>query len=182
MKDEKSNSIDKSNFITSLQMFKELSSEARDRNIMFSIIEEEKFQDINSNTHDSSTCLETLKDILMAENDEHKIEEIQVSSREHFEHPSPMEKVEDIIFPEKIPFDSDFEKLKGKNVCDAFIISGLDEKRMQFVKDSKTFNSSCAHPSCGILKAFKPKILHKFPSKQLKDLDLSETVYIFKIS
>jgi hypothetical protein len=125
---------------------------------LFSVIEEEILPE--SNIDDSSTCLETLKEILNGVSD--YIDE----------------RMDNIIYYQNVNIDYEYEKRKGDNICEAFLITGIDESSgdTQYLNESEIFSASCGHLTCGVLKAFRPKILYKFPHEKLDYLDLNQTV------
>jgi hypothetical protein len=137
-------------------------NEMKDFQQTFSVIEEENYPDsfCIPNNDDSSTCLDTLKEILNGVSD------------------SQEERIDNIIYYHKVNLDYEFEKRKGHNICEAFLITGVDvtSNDTQFLNETEAYSAACGHSSCGSLKAFKPRILYKFPHEKLEYLDISQTV------
>ena len=72
---------------------------------------------------------------------------------------------------EKKEFDYTRETL-----CKGFFIASFSKKNGKVIEGSEPFPSLCEHPDCSQLPAMKPEILHRYPLKDLPDLEINNVL------
>jgi hypothetical protein len=79
---------------------------------------------------------------------------------------------EEVPFSETVLISKDF--ISQDFFCDAFFISGLPMTRAKVIPDSEHFIPPCKHQRCGILPAYKPEVLNKFPEQDLRNFEITQ--------
>jgi hypothetical protein len=73
----------------------------------------------------------------------------------------------------------DNELFEQESFADMFFIAGLPRKNAKVLTESKYSSAPCKHTDCSILHAYRPTVLHRFPTEDYKGLKLSNSVRIF---
>jgi hypothetical protein len=83
-----------------------------------------------------------------------------------------------IPYEENSLINSEIEKKRGENFCEAFFISGIPLYDPEITEYSNDLNSECGHRNCNFLPAYQPDILFRYPEKDFSNFELTSTVKI----
>jgi hypothetical protein len=71
------------------------------------------------------------------------------------------------------------EVFEADTFTDVFFICGLTKKNAKVISDSEDLEPPCKHKQCGILRSYRPDILHRYPELNYKDLNLCSSTSSF---
>jgi hypothetical protein len=75
----------------------------------------------------------------------------------------------------------DGEVFEADTFADVFFVCGLTKKNAKVISDSEGLEPPCKHKECGILRSYRPDILHRYPQINYKSLNLCSSVFIVNI-
>jgi hypothetical protein len=71
------------------------------------------------------------------------------------------------------------EVFEAETFADVFYVCGLPKKNAKVISDSQDLESPCKHKECGILRSYRPDILHRYPQMNYKALNLCSSISSF---
>jgi hypothetical protein len=73
------------------------------------------------------------------------------------------------------------EVFMADTFADVFFVCGLPKKNAKVISDSQNLESPCKHKDCGILRSYRPDILHRYPQINYKSLNMCSSVIVSNI-